>query len=422
MKFSIVTFSFTALLSCSIFAYANNPSSRQKTLVFEDFNYEKAIGTVVLSPLGVSGFDSDPIVPLGQTLQLDFDLLGEEYEYLHAKIVHCTYDWKQSQIMSLDYLNIYNEFNLDNFTYSNTLIPYTRYQFTLPNLTKSGNYLLIVYRDGDEEDLMFTRRFVVYETLAPVDARVLFSSMASQMRTHQRIDFEIRHPSLNIFNTFRDLKVIILQNHNWQSALSNLQPTLQRPDQRYLEYHHFSGENEFPGINEFRFFDLRATQFRGRNVNSVSRQGDSYSARLGKDLPRNKVAYSNLSEDKNGEFFIGNTDPGEDIMEADYIYTSFFLEIERQSDPVYLVGKFNNWRLDESNQMTYEPGLGMYYREILLKQGFYNFGYSTASEGLGAIEGNFSETENQYEILVYFIDPSLSYHRVIGYTKISSGN
>ncbi|MDW3194510.1 MAG: DUF5103 domain-containing protein [Cytophagales bacterium] len=395
---------------------------QSKQLVFEDKNYEDAVGMVTLRLPGATTFNTDPVIPLGQTLLLDFDLIGEDYEFLHAKLIHCTYDWQQSEIRSLDFLNIYNEFSLDEFNYSsNTLIPYTRYQFRLPPVTKSGNYLLVVYRDGDEEDLLFTRRMVVYENLAAVNGRVLFSQLARQMQTHQRIDFEVRHPTLNIFNPLRDLKVILLQNHNWYTAIRELQPTVQRPDQRYLEFHHFTGENEFPGNNEFRFFDLRATQYRGRNINAIFQQGNSYSARLGKDISRKNLAYTNSIEDENGAYFPGNTDPGEDLMEADYIYTSFFLETEQLSTPVYITGKWNNWRLDTKNEMEYEPGLGLYIKEIRLKQGFYNFAYAT-QEGMKEIEGSFPETENQYEVLVYFTDPSLAYHRLIGYTKLASGN
>ncbi len=421
MASNTVTFSFTAIFFLMTWqSLSLKGQSRQ--LAYEDMNYEEVVGMVTLRPLGASTFDTDPVISLGKTLHLDFDLIGDDYEFLHAKLIHCTYDWKKSEIRPLDFLRVYNEFSLDEFSYSsNTLIPYTRYQLSLPPVTKSGNYLLVVYRDGDEDDLILTRRFMVYENLASVEGRILFSQLARQMQSHQRVEFEVRHPTLNIFNAFRDLKVILLQNHNWLTSIQKLQPTLQRPDQRYLEYHHFSGENEFPGGNEFRFFDLRATQYRGRNINAIFQQGSSYSARLGKDLPRNKLAYSNASEDENGAYFAGNTDSGEDLLEADYIYTSFFLEMEQLNEPVYVTGKFNNWRLDTGNEMEYEPGLGLYVKEIRLKQGFYNFTYSTQA-GTELIEGNFSETENHYEILVYFTDPSLAYHRLIGYTKLASNN
>lgn len=421
MLLNRVTYSFTAILLFTLempFAL----QGQSKVLAFEDKDYESVVGMVSLQPIGASTFDTDPVIALGQTLQLDFDLIGEDYDFLHAKLIHCTYDWQQSEIRSLDFLEVYNEFSLDDFTYSsNTFIPYTHYQLTLPTVTKSGNYLLIVYRDGDESDLLFTRRMVVYENLALIEGRMLFSQLARQMRTHQRVAFELEHPTLNIFNTFRDMKVVLLQNHNWFTAINDLQPTLQRPDQRYLEYHHFTGENEFPGLNEFRFFDLRATQYRGRFVNAIFKQGSSFSARLSKDTPRKDQAYTNSVEDENGAYFPGNTDPGEDLLEADYIYTSFFLEMEQLPDPVYVTGKFNNWRLDTTNVMQYEPGLGLYAKEIRLKQGFYNFAYTT-KEGMDEIEGNFPETENQYEVLVYFTDPSLAYHRLIGYTKLTSGD
>ena len=67
--------------------------------------------------------------------------------------------------------------------------------------------------------------------------------------------------------------------------------------------------------------------------------------------------------------------------------------------------------------MTYNASSNTFEASILLKQGFYNYTFVTNDNNelnTGAILGNFSKTENRYDVLVYYKPMGSLYDRVIG--------
>ena len=72
----------------------------------------------------------------------------------YVKLIHCNFDWSKSSLPDLDFINEYNEFTLNEYEISNNIYPaYVHYRFQIPPVKISGNYLLILYRDGDREQL-----------------------------------------------------------------------------------------------------------------------------------------------------------------------------------------------------------------------------------------------------------------------------
>ena len=65
-------------------------------------------------------------------------------------------------------------------------------------------------------------------------------------------------------------------------------------------------------------------------------------------------------------------------------------------------------------------------REILLKQGYYNYQYITTDKeknlSTDLIEGNYFETNNEYTIYVYYKSPWERYERLVGIEKITSNS
>ena len=93
---------------------------------------------------------------------------GDQKDYYY-KIELMTNDWKKSNLISNQYINGFDSniiFNVENSF--NTFQNYTHYSVKFPNqntrITKSGNYLLSVLDDVGE--LIFTRRFTLYENIA----------------------------------------------------------------------------------------------------------------------------------------------------------------------------------------------------------------------------------------------------------------
>ena len=95
---------------------------------------------------------------------------GDQKEYYY-KIDLMTHDWKESNLISNQYINGFQSnviFNVEN--YFNTFQNYTHYTVKFPNqntrITKSGNYRLSILDYVGE--VVFSRRFTLYENIATV--------------------------------------------------------------------------------------------------------------------------------------------------------------------------------------------------------------------------------------------------------------
>ncbi len=393
---------FAFLLSFSAFGQEDDP--RIKTVQF----YPKTeITNETIFP---------PILSLAQKvpLVLEFDVVGNESENMIARIEHCNADWTKSFLQPLDYLEDYNEFNLNNYEFStSTRINFTHFSFTIPKVTVSGNYLLKVY--DLNEKLLLTRRFCIFEEVAEITVDPTF--LTTPGRPFQRINFTVSHPSLDIFNPTENVKVVIRQNARWDNCIHSLRPSFIRPNEHILEYKHFSGEMSFLAGNEFRVFDMRALRFRGLNVQAISDTTTPRQVLLVPDVPQARNYLSR--QDINGQYIIDNYDFGNGALESDYILTHFHLKSPKfNKGKVYVFGALSDWKFKPAFQMKYDDEHQAYYCSTLLKQGYYNYRY-VLLDGDGSdestLEGNHWQTSNAYDILVYYKAPEDRADRLIAY-------
>ena len=78
---------------------------------------------------------------------------------------------------------------------------------------------------------------------------------------------------------------------------------------------------------------------------------------------------------------------------------------------------------DETMAMEWQAESGLWVKSLYLKQGFYDYRYLTGPEPCSAVllEGSHADTENDYEVLVYYHPPAgMAYDRLVGYTKVNS--
>ena len=130
-------------------------------------------------------------------------------------------------------------------------------------ITKSGNYIIKVYRNFDEEDVLLTRRFIVVDPQTKITTTVKSATIPEFRFTHQEIDFSVNYLGFDIPNPFLDVHVTILQNNSWNNAITNLKPQFVNNNELSFNY---ENENIIPGTNEFRFFDIRSLRFFSNNV------------------------------------------------------------------------------------------------------------------------------------------------------------
>lgn len=144
-------------------------------------------------------------------------------------IIHCDPHWKPSDLSQGQYIEgSFSDFIPPPVQSYNTRQPYLHYAVEVPSfMTKpriSGNYILKVFRQGDEEDVVLTRRFYVFENKVQVDAKVMASRDVDRRNTSQQVDLVIRHPQLQVPDPFGDLTVTVPQNMRWDDARTGARP------------------------------------------------------------------------------------------------------------------------------------------------------------------------------------------------------
>lgn len=397
-------------------------NSSSKELVLADRAYESQIKTIQLYPaFGTRENELLPaVVPLGQpNLLLEFDDLDRPVERYYARIIHCNKDWTVSGLAALEYMTEYNEFPITDYEFSiNTAVPYVHYRFPVPAVRLPGNYVLVVYRDGNQDDLILSKRFMVYDNRITFtrNGNLIGPGRASGM--NQQINFSVSYKNIEILNPMVDVSVVIRQNMRWDNPITDVKPSFVREDLRELEYRFFDPEKLFMGGNEFRFFDLRSVNFPGRFVATVSKTAVPFSAWIQPDKSREHEAYSQYS-DINGKFGIENIEYN-DPLAADYLTVNFTLESPKIQGDVYVTGAFNYWNRDDTNRMEYNDVAQTYEAAILLKQGWYDYQYVVDNSTLPSLhfEGSHFETENLYEIFVYYKPFNLNADVLIGYVRL----
>ena len=131
-------------------------------------------------------------------------------------------------------------------------------------------------------------------------------------------------------------------------------------------------------------------------------------------------------EDLHGEKYIYVANEGRETdTEADYAWLNLFLRwpTPLAHEDVYVIGAINDWVYNDRNLMVYNPQLGGYLCQMLLKQGYYNFLFVTADRDTGIVtteltEGNHWETDNIYKIYFYYYNALKGYDELIGYTTL----
>ncbi len=114
-------------------------------------------------------------------------------------------------------------------------------------------------------------------------------------------------------------------------------------------------------------------------------------------------------------------------IEGDYGWVHFILPVSspRLDGGFYVVGQLTDWRLDDNSKMIYNDRLRSYISAIYLKQGYYNYQilFKSIGDDIGdesVIEGNHVETENEYNIFVYYRRQGELYDRLLGVSTITS--
>lgn len=376
-----------------------------------------------------------PLIRLGsiEALELHFDDLDANVRNYSYTFQLCNADWTPAALSQFDFIKGFSQVRITNYHISSIAYTrYTHYQAILPDRncvpSRSGNYILKVFQDGDTSKLIFTKRMLVADEKAAIAAQVQQPYNGMYFRTHQKIQFRVNlNQNLDVVNAQQQIKVSILQNYRWDNAITKLRPTFF--SRTTLDY---NTENDalFSAGKEWRWLDLRSFRFQSDRIADARYSNKTTDIFVRPDAVRTGQKF-NFYRDANGRYSLQSTENINPYFQSDYATVHFyFVPSGNQPLPgknVFILGELNNYNLDDSAKMKYNADKGVYETSLFLKQGYYDYMYVTIDNddpkrkaSFSDTEGDLWETENEYLILVYYRSLGGRADELIGFTNLNS--
>jgi len=280
-------------------------------------------------------------------------------------------------------------------------------------ITKSGNYVILVYPVGQRNKVVLCQKFYVVNK--NVSITPLPSSSLSDHKSVHQINFKINQSSINSSDPRSEFKVAVLKNQNYNNLQFYL-PTYINGN--LLSYN--SSKMNIEAGNEFRQFDTRNINLgtNGYGVYKSLFQDNQYHSILHPSKIRSYGTYSSVA-DHNGFQYIQSQKSRSAYSETDYTWVYFYLNHPTADSTlnIYVWGALTNWEKKSEAKMTFNKKSKQYVGTLFLKQGVHDFAYLTDKKGKlnwSTIEGSYYETDNYYSVLVYHKSFTSNYYELVG--------
>lgn len=354
-------------------------------------------------------------------LYIGFDELSHDYHRYVYRLEHCEADWTTSEeLFESDWLEGFNNNVIEHYERSiNTTVPYTHYQLQIPNdrcrLRLSGNYRLHIAEDGEDEDIA-TVEFMVTEQTMGLSMAVTTNTDIDTNQSHQQVSFNLNYNGQLVTSPEEQILTVVMQNAREDNWRRNTRPSF--ISQNGLQWQH-QMELIFDGGNEYRKFEILDPSHPTFGIEHVSWDGTNYHAQPYVSEPRMNYLYD---QDADGAFYIRNSDNIENDIASDYVWVNYRLKA-----PQLLSGRIvidGHWTTEkpELYLMDYDEEQGLYTASILQKLGYYSYHYlwlkDDGTRHPLPSEGNFFETENRYQVLVYFKGTGERTWRLTAYSQL----
>ena len=404
-------------------------------LLMLPFSFSAQVQQEVAAPYNIktvsftqNGDNIYPYFRLGEAFTLAFDdLFGNEANYYYT-LTHCNYDWTpSSQLTVNDYIQGFDNQRIQTYDNSfNTLQIYSRYALSFPNkftrILLTGNYILKIL--NEDREVVFSRRFIVYEEQVSVPLQVKRARGMDVIQQKHNMDFAIKTNSFIFQSPLQNVKVALFQNGRFDNAIYNVKPQYTIANDLIYKY---DKETQFWAGNEYLYFDNKDIRNAVNNIARISAK-DTYETILYTNDARASKPYTYFP-DVNGNFQPKNINlsVSNQNLESDYSWVFFKLSAPAffVKKDIYVGGMFNNYAKTDEYKLDYNEKTATYEKAIMIKQGFTNFMYITADkngnvDGENAVDGNFYQTEDEYNVFVYYRQNSERYDRVIGRGRANS--
>ena len=377
---------------------------------------------------------SYPVMMLNSAdrFELHFDDMDADVKNYYYSYLLCNADWSPTTLTTFDFIRGFQNVRISDYRQSSiALTRYTHYQAVLPDRNsvpvRSGNYLLKVFLDGDTSKLVFTKRFLVVDNRASIATEIQQPFNAQWFQKYQKVSVGVTlNSTINVFNQ-QDVKVVLIQNFAWPTALYLNRPNIFRGN--YFAYND-EATTSFPGGKEWRWIDLRSLRLMTDRMQRLDKNKNVTEVFVKPDGERLKQPYL-YYRDLNGLFTIENGDNVNPYWQGDYalVHFTYFPPANRpyEGKNIYIYGELTGYAINDSTKMIFNTERGAYEKTLFLKQGYYNYSYVTVTEDRKAnnfsvenTEGNYWATENNYMVLVYYHAFGARADELIGFATLNS--
>ncbi len=381
-----------------------------------------------LTVMAGADWQSLPITTLnGKRINIAFDELSHDYHRYTYTVEHCEADWSVSEdLFYSDYIDgFFSDNTIDNYALSDgTYQLYTHYWLSIPNnncrLTMSGNYRLKVFDDDDEDNPVLSACFMISEDVASVGLGYTTNTDIDINATHQQLTMEVDYSRLRVTSPEQQLYIVVLQNQRRDNAVINPRATFKANNT--LRWEHCE-DLIFLAGNEYHKFETLDPTHATMGLDAVGwdRRASEWHAYVTPNEPARNYVYD---VDADGSFLIRNSDNDNSSTTCDYIMTHFTLNTPRQAGSIFLNGAWTYGQFTPKYEMSWNYETSLYEGVVYLKQGYYSYQY-LVMEPDGTVhnlpsEGNFFQTENSYQALLYYKGNSDRTYRLVGRANINT--
>lgn len=394
---------------------------------FAQYHTHPCIDAVKTLQVTVDGdFMKLPVIDMegNNELEISFDYLADEEPWLYYRVVHCDADWRIDNLSEMDYVDAFFPMSIDNVKPSfNTFTTYYHFSIGFPNedvkLKASGNYALLVFDSDNDTDASLRNKHLIAVATFSVSEQMVFAR--GEVTSNTDIDFHATHQQLNLelgwssvrmpyLDPVTELKVVARQNRRNETRREITMPT--RIESGKVVYEH-NKDLIFDAGNVYRRFEFVDEKYATIGIESVEYHAPYYEAYLWTDTARKGKSFR-YDRTQAGRFLIRAARVSDVDTEADYFIARFSLDAQgiRKSGDVRISGDFISANAVD-NSMVYIEDENIFVKDVLLKQGSYNYLY-TIDGNPSPVEGDFYETENEYDIYIYYRPNGARYDRLMG--------
>ncbi|MBR5677301.1 MAG: DUF5103 domain-containing protein [Paludibacteraceae bacterium] len=330
-------------------------------------------------------------------------------------------------MLSSEYLQGFTTKDITDYEHSiNTSREYTHYWFDFPNedmtLTKSGNYRLTIYEDGNPDNKVAEVDFCVVEPLVKIETNVRANTDVEFNGRFQQLDIEINTTALDLRDP-NEVRLVVTQNNRFDNAVQVDKPTFIEPNRlRYIN----NKALIFEGGNEYHHFDAFSCFYAGIGIDRVYHELGDYHALLFTDeITQGQYIHQ---FDSDGRFVVNAERTNDSDTEAEYMWVYWTLPMDKPffDGSLYVGGEIFGNELGLSNRMQYDTEAKVYWLTALVKQGGYDYQYWFCGKGsqnkttTQRVDGSYWQTENEYAVYVYWRPFGARYDRLVGVQVIRS--